>query len=88
MSFFDLFYIPNAPALFGIKRFKIVFVFQYKGHDKINDHRAAERKKRKIDKVHTYRSTPDAKFLSPPFTYAKGFMFKPLYNIPDHDKQK
>jgi hypothetical protein len=87
MCKYFLFNIPNAAAFFGIKRFKVVFVFKYKSHDEINYNGASKREKGKIDKVHAYRGGADAELFSPPFTYAKRFVFKPLNDFVDHDKQ-
>lgn len=63
-------------------------MFKYKSHYKINNDRAAKRKKGEIDKIHSYSSASDAELFSPPVAHAEGLMFKPLNDFIDHDKQK
>jgi hypothetical protein len=48
------------------------------GHDEINDNRAPEGKKGKIDKVHPYRSGFYSKLVAPPLANAKGALLKPF----------
>jgi hypothetical protein len=60
-------------------------VFQNKGHDEVNDDRASERKKRKVNKIHPDCGGADAKLLSPPCAHAECFVFEPAYNTPDHE---
>jgi hypothetical protein len=78
------FEIPNAFALAVKCWFEVTLVFQYESHDKVNDHRASERKKRKIDKVHADVRGFDTKLLAPPFTNTEGLLFKPGYYLIDH----
>lgn len=54
------------------------------GHDKINNDRASEREKRKIDEVHPDVGGLDPQFFSPPFTNPEGLLFEPGYNAVYH----
>jgi hypothetical protein len=36
--------IPNTSSLFIVKRFEVVLVFEYKGHDKVNNNWTSESK--------------------------------------------
>jgi hypothetical protein len=75
--------IPNAFALV-VLRFETLFMFQHKGHYKINNDGRAKSKKRQIDKIHPDMSGLDTKFFSPPFTNTKCLLFEPIYNFADH----
>jgi hypothetical protein len=59
-------------------------MFKNKSHDKVNDYRAAESKKRKINEVHSNRCGFNAQLLSPPFTHPESFVLKPLYDFSYH----
>jgi hypothetical protein len=62
-----------------------MFVFEDEGHDKINNHRAPERKKREVYKIHPDLGRFNAEFFSPPGTNPEGLLLKPGYNTVDHN---
>ncbi len=72
--------IPNRSFLF-FERLKVIFMFKYKCHNKIQYNWRAYSKKRKINKVHTYGITFNTKFLSPPCANTIGFLLKPNCNV-------
>ena len=75
--------IPNAfaPVTFRLKAF---LVLKDECHNKINDDRGAESKKRKINKIHTDMSRLNTELLAPPFAHAECLLLKPIYNLTDH----
>jgi hypothetical protein len=60
-------------------------VFKDKSHDKINDDRASERKKRQVNKIHPYRCGFNTESLSPPLAHPEGTLLKPFSYLTDHN---
>ena len=79
--------VPHAGALAGIKRLEIVFMLQDKGHNKINDHRAAKSKKGEVNKVHPHGSGLYTQMSAQPLANAKSPVLKPLCD-PVYHKSK
>lgn len=52
-------------------------MFKNKSHDEINNDRAAECEKRKIDKIQSDFGCFDPQLFSPPFTNPESLLFKP-----------
>jgi hypothetical protein len=63
-------------------------MFKNESHYEINNDRTSERKKRKINEIHTNGCCINAKFFTPPGTNPKRLLFKPLNYLTDHNKQK
>jgi len=59
-------------------------MFKYERHNKINNDRASERKKRQINKIHSYRGGFYPHLFSKPLAHAKSPLFKPLGYPVDH----
>lgn len=55
-----------------------------KGHNKIDNDRAAKREKRKINKIHPYGRGADAQYFAQPLAHAKSFVLKPTDNAFNH----
>jgi hypothetical protein len=77
--------IPEAKArLTLLTGLEIIFVLQDKGHNKINDHRRARSKKRKVNEIHPDMCGSDTEFVSPPGANSKSLLLEPGLYFMDH----